>query len=118
VVFCKADRMGAVSGGGNAAHRGLMAGVLRGPANHRAVTNTELFFDLVYVFAITQLAHHLVERPTPDGALQTLVLFGAVWLAWVYTTWVTNFLDPDRLPVRLLLLALMLVGLLFAVGLP
>ena len=47
-----------------------------------------------------------------------MVLFGAVWLAWVYTTWVTNFLDPDRLPIRVLLLVQMLVGLLLAVGLP
>jgi low temperature requirement protein LtrA len=110
--FCQADGM-TPEGSGRWAGR-----VLRVRSGEHAVTNTELFFDLVYVFAVTQLARHLVEHPSVDGAWQTLILFGAVWLAWVYTTWVTNWLDPDRLAVRLLLLALMLVGLLLSVALP
>ena len=40
-----------------------------------------------------------------------------VWLVWVYTTWVTNWLDPDRLPVRLMLFALMLASLIMSTGL-
>jgi low temperature requirement protein LtrA len=59
-------------------------GFLRGNARVSAV---ELFFDLVYVFAVTQLSHRLVEHPTVDGALQTAVLLAMVWQAWVYTTW-------------------------------
>jgi len=82
------------------------------------VTNVELFFDLVYVFAVTQLSHHLLSRPSIIGALQTALLLAMVWLVWAYTTWVTNWLDPGRLPVRLLLLALVLAGLVLSAALP
>jgi low temperature requirement protein LtrA len=41
-----------------------------------------------------------------------------VWLLWAYTSWVTNWLDPERTPVRLLLVALMLVSLVLSAGLP
>jgi low temperature requirement protein LtrA len=82
------------------------------------VTNVELFFDLVYVFAVTQLSHYLLPRPTLDKALQAALLLVMVWLVWAYTTWVTNWLDPERIPVRLLLLCLMLVGLAMSAALP
>ncbi|MFG1242954.1 low temperature requirement protein A [Xanthobacter versatilis] len=85
---------------------------------HHAVTFIELFFDLVFVFAITQLSHHLLHDLSVIGLLQTLVLFVAVWWAWIDTAWVTNWLDPDRKPVRLMLLALMLVGLVLSASLP
>jgi low temperature requirement protein LtrA len=82
------------------------------------VTPLELFFDLVYVFAITQLSHLLLDHLTVEGALETLFLLLAVWWAWVYTTWVTNWFDPDRPPVRVLLIALMLVSLVMSVAIP
>ena len=81
-------------------------------------TPLELFFDLVYVFAITQLSHLLLDHLTVGGVLETLFLLLAVWWAWVYTTWVANWFDPDRLPVRLLLVALMLASLLMSVAIP
>lgn len=85
---------------------------------HHRVTFVELFFDLVFVFAITQLSHTLLEHFTPLGAAQTLLLLLAVWLVWVYTCWVTNWLDPERIPVRLMLFALMLAGLVLSTSLP
>jgi low temperature requirement protein LtrA len=78
----------------------------------------ELFFDLVYVFAVTQLSHLLLEHPTFGGAMETLFLLLVVWWAWMYTTWFTNLFDPGALPVRLLLAALMLASLLMAVAIP
>ena len=48
---------------------------------------------------------------TPLGALQVTLLFLAVWWVWVYTSWITNWLDPEKTPVRLLLFALTLGGL-------
>ncbi len=87
-------------------------------AGEQRVTNIELFFDLVYVFAVTQLSHFLLHHRTVTGALQGALLMVMVWLLWVYTTWVTNWLDPERLGVRLLLLALMLVSLVMAAALP
>lgn len=82
------------------------------------VTQIELFFDLVYVFAVTQLAHLLVSHPTVDGAVRTAVLLAMVWQVWVYTTWMTNYLDPDTQPVRLGLIALMLASLVLAAAIP
>jgi len=67
----------------------------------------ELFFDLVYVFAVTQLSGYLLQNRSAGGALKTGLLLAMVWLLWAYTTWVTNWLDPGRIPLRLLLLALM-----------
>jgi low temperature requirement protein LtrA len=92
---------------------------LRRPrSGHAQVTNIELFFDLVYVFAVTQLSHYLLGHLTLTGALQCGLLLVMVWLLWAYTTWVTNWLDPGLIPVRLLLLALMLVSLVLSAGLP
>jgi len=82
------------------------------------VTNVELFFDLVYVFAVTQLSHVLVAHTTIEGAVQTAILLGIVWQAWVYTTWMTTFLNPDRVAVRIVLLLLMLGSLVLATQLP
>jgi low temperature requirement protein LtrA len=82
------------------------------------VTNVELFFDLVYVFAVTQLSHHLLARPTVTRALQTALLLAMVWMVWAYTTWLTNWLDPERLPVRMLLIALAVASLVMSAALP
>ena len=82
------------------------------------VTPLELFFDLVFVFAITQISHHLLEHPTVAGALETLVLLLAVWWAWVYTSWVTNYLDPNTLTMRLLLVCVMLASLVMSAAIP
>ena len=94
-------------------------GLLRArDGGEQPVTALELFFDLVFVFAVTQLSHRLLDHLTIDGALETLLLLVAVWRAWVDTTWVTNWFDPDRTPVRLLLITLMLVSLLMSVAIP
>ena len=82
------------------------------------VTSLELFFDLVYVFAVTQLSHLLLEHLSLRGVLETLMLFLGVWGVWVYTAWFTNWFHPDRLPVRLVLVAVMLASLLMSVAIP
>ncbi len=78
----------------------------------------ELFFDLVYVFAFTQLSDHLFGHLTARGAAETLVLFLAVWWAWNYTAWATNWIDPDRTPVAVVLLALMAISLVMSAAIP
>ena len=78
----------------------------------------ELFYDLVFVFAITQVSHLLLEHLTWAGLMQSLIALLAVYWSWNYTTWTTNELDTETVPVRLLLLALMLVSLLMAVAIP
>ena len=93
----------------------------RGPLRTRnggeqRVTPLELFFDLVYVFAVTQLSHRLLDHLTVRGALETLMLLLVVWGAWVYTTWFTNWFHPNRLAVRLVLVAVMLASLVMSVA--
>jgi low temperature requirement protein LtrA len=85
---------------------------------HSRVTYAELFFDLVFAFAVTQISHTLLGRFTALGTLQTTVLFLAVWWLWVYTAWITNWLDPEKTPVRVLLFALMLGGLVLSTSIP
>lgn len=89
----------------------------REEVEHR-VNFLELFFDLVFVFAVTQLSHYLLAHHTLTGVLQTLVMFLAVWWAWVYTAWATNWLDPDRAPVRLVLIVIMAISMVLSSAIP
>jgi len=82
------------------------------------VTQIELFFDLVFVFAVTQLSGELRADLSPLGLLHTAMLFIAVWWVWVYTSWVTNWLEPKHRPVRAMLIALSLFALILAAALP
>jgi low temperature requirement protein LtrA len=84
----------------------------------RRVTQMELFFDLVFVFAITQLSHLLLENLNVGGALHMLLLLLAVWWGWVYTAWITNWFDPDHLGIRFMLVIVMLTSLVMAATLP
>src|SRR5215207_1551330 len=87
-------------------------------AEEQRATSLELFYDLVFVFAITQVSHLLLEHLTWAGAGQALLVLLVVWWSWNYTTWVTNELDPESLSVRLLMIALMLATLLMAIAIP
>ena len=89
----------------------------RGEGEQRA-TFFELFFDLVYVFAVTQLSHHLVADLSWSGAAQSAFMLIALYWAWNYTTWMTNWFDPDTVPVRLVLVFVMAASLLIAVAIP
>ena len=103
-----------MSDGHAVVHRSLLRS-----RDHRAhVTNVELFFDLVFVFAVTQLSHTLLEHLSLAGALQTGFLLLAVWWVWMYTCWFTNWIDPDRPTVRMLMFLLMLAGLCMSAAIP
>lgn len=90
----------------------------RSPHQHNRVTYVELFFDLVFVFAITQISHTLLAHFTPLGMLQVTMLMLAVWWVWVFTSWTTNWLDPEQTPVRVMLFGLMIVGLVLSTSIP
>ena len=85
---------------------------------HASVSNLELFFDLVFVFAVTQLSHTLLGNLNWLGLTQTALLFFAVWWAWMYTTWATNWIDPDRPANRVVIGAVMIASLLMACAAP
>jgi low temperature requirement protein LtrA len=88
----------------------------REPGAEREVSPLELFFDLVYVFAIGQLSHHLVAHVDLRTGAETAILALAVFYAWYMVAWGANWLDPDPLPVRLALVGLMFASLLMSVA--
>jgi len=90
----------------------------RGEHDSGRVGFVELFFDLVFVFAVTQLSHTLLADLTRNGLAESALLLLGVWWVWINTSWVTNWLDPERIPVRIAILALMLAGLWMSVGIP
>jgi low temperature requirement protein LtrA len=90
----------------------------RPDSGHVEVTNTELFFDLVYVFAIIQLSEHLLGDLTLLGAAQSGVLFLGVWWAWNYTAWATGWLDPRSRGGVLVLASAMALSLAMAASIP
>ncbi len=62
----------------------------------------ELFYDLIFVFAITQVSHLMLTRLTWPGVLRSIIVLMAVWWSWNYTTWFTDELDPEATIVRIL----------------
>jgi low temperature requirement protein LtrA len=79
------------------------------------VTPLELFFDLVFVFAITQVTSLLADDPTWGGILRGMLVLVALWWAWTAYAWLTSTLDVDEGGIRLVMLASM--GALFGVAL-
>ncbi len=82
------------------------------------VTPLELFFDLVFVFAITQVTSFLSRNPTWDGLLRALLLLGMLWWLWSAYAWLTNTLDPEEGAVRLAMLAAVAAMLIVSLAAP
>ena len=107
--------MGTGAGGGGRHSIGRMrVAVARARDTERVVTPLELFFDLVYVFAIGQLTHHLLAHVDLRTGAETLILALAIFYAWYMVAWGANWLEPDRPPVRALLVGLMFASLLMS----
>jgi low temperature requirement protein LtrA len=91
----------------------------RGNGETQQTTTIELFFDLVYVFAVTQLSHQILDDLSVAGVARAAFLLLVVWWAWIYTTWMVNWFDPAASSaVRGVLTAVMLASLLMAAALP
>jgi low temperature requirement protein LtrA len=90
----------------------------RGDGIRQPTTTVELFFDLVYVFAITQLSHLVLDDLSVAGIGRAAFLLLIVWWAWIYTTWMGNWFDPASPAVRTVLTGVMLASLLMAAALP
>jgi len=90
----------------------------RGAKDSSKVGWVELFFDLVFVFSVTQLSHLLLGDLTWNGAAEATFLMLAVWVAWMWTTWAMNWLDTRHAAVRVLLFALMAAGLVLSAAIP
>lgn len=83
-----------------------------------SVSFSELLFDLIYVFAVTQISHYLLHHLTWLGFLQSAIIWFAMWMAWQHTTWMTNWFDPNTRKIRIFLFILMLIGLIIAAAIP
>ncbi len=79
------------------------------------VTPLELFFDLVFVFAVTQVTGLMSDDPTWAGLGRGLLVLGALWWAWGAYAWLTNEIDPEEGSSRLAVLAAM--GAMFVAAL-
>jgi low temperature requirement protein LtrA len=82
------------------------------------VTPLELFFDLVFVFAITQVTLLMSDDPTWQGLGRGLVVLAALWWAWTGYAWLTNTLEPEEGPVRAGMFAAMAAMLVVALAVP
>ena len=90
----------------------------RGDGLEQRTTTVELFFDLVYVFAVTQCSHMILGDLAVAEVARASFLLLIVWWAWIYTTWMANWFDPASPAVRGVLTGVMLLSLLMAAALP
>jgi low temperature requirement protein LtrA len=84
----------------------------------KRVSPLELFFDLVFVFAITQVTALMAADPTLGGLARGLLVLAAVWWAWAAYAWLTNEVDPDLPGVRVATFAAMVAMLIASLALP
>jgi low temperature requirement protein LtrA len=82
------------------------------------VTPLELFFDLVFVLALTQCTALMADHPTWSGLGQGLLVLGVLWWAWVGYAWLTSVIDPEEGAVRLVIFAAMAALLIVALCVP
>src|ERR1700728_3320757 len=82
------------------------------------VTPLELFFDLVFVLALTQCTTLIVRTPTWEGMLKGLLVLGMLWWSWVGYAWLTSVVDPEEGAVRLVIFVAMAAFLVAAICVP
>lgn len=82
------------------------------------VTALELFFDLVFVLAITQCTALMAHHPTWSGMLQGLLVLGVLWWGWVGYAWLTSVIDPEEVLVRLFIFVAMAALLIVSLCVP
>ncbi len=82
------------------------------------VTPLELFFDLVFVLAITQCTALMADQPTWDGIVKGLLVLGVLWWSWVGYAWLTSVVEPEEGAVRLVIFAAMAALLVVSLCVP
>jgi len=89
-----------------------------GAANEERVTPLELFFDLVFVFALTQVTGFISDDPTWSGLVKGLLVLGVLWWAWAAYAWLTNTINPDEGEIRLAMFGAMGAMLIASLAVP
>ena len=87
-------------------------------AEEHRVTPRELFFDLVFVFAFTQVATLLANEPTFTGIGHGVLVLAALWWAWTAYAWLTNNVDPEEGVVGAALLVALIAMFVAALAVP
>src|SRR6266480_4075977 len=82
------------------------------------VTPLELFFDLVFVLAITQCTSLMSSHPTWEGLAQGVLVLGVLWWSWVGYAWLTSVVDPEEGAVRIVMFAAMAALLIVGICVP
>jgi len=82
------------------------------------VTPLELFFDLVFVLALTQCTALMYHHPTWEGLAQGMLVLGVLWWSWTGYAWLTSVVDPEEGAVRIAMFAAMASFLLVAICVP
>ncbi len=82
------------------------------------VAPLELFFDLVFVLAITQCTALMASQPTWEGVGRGLLVLGVLWWSWVGYAWLTSVVDPEEGAVRIVIFAAMAALLVVALCVP
>jgi low temperature requirement protein LtrA len=87
-------------------------------AAEKRVAPLELFFDLVFVFALTQVTQHMSDDPTWTGLGQGMLVLAALWWAWGAYAWLTNYIAAEEDLERVLMVAVMGAFLVAALAVP
>src|SRR5262245_39599724 len=82
------------------------------------VSSIELFFDLVFVFTITQLTAVLAHRPNGESLAQIVLMLAAIWWMYAGFAWLTNAVPPTRTALRLPLMAGMAAFFVISLTIP
>jgi low temperature requirement protein LtrA len=96
-------------------HRGRLRTVFR---SEERVTPLELFFDLVFVLALTQCTELMADNPTWEGLGQAVLILGLLWWSWTAYTWLASVINPEEGGVRIVIFAAMAAFLIAALSVP
>jgi low temperature requirement protein LtrA len=91
---------------------------VEGSPHEERVKPLELFFDLVFVFGLTQVTTMISDDPTWGGLLRGVLVLAAIWWAWAAYAWLTNTLNPEEGIVRIAMFAVMAAMLIAALAVP
>lgn len=91
---------------------------IRKHGTKEVVAPVELFFDVVFVFALTRVSLFLVEHLDWMGAIQAAIILLALWWYWDSMTWLANWFDPETWPMKSMLFTVMLLGIAMSSAIP
>ena len=90
----------------------------RGEGEQASVSTLELFFDLVFVFALTQVTAFMAEDISARSVIQGVLIVVLLWWAWTGYAWLANVVSAEETPIKVVMLAAMAAMFLLALCIP